>query len=104
MQVKGLSIEELGARNDLVLALPDRIQAIPDGTPTSKKNGGWTSGWTSSATRQEIKFDSGLFNHIGTTFWKLSLILLVLRLKLENLYGIRITYCILFPVDVRWKI
>ncbi|CAO2824256.1 unnamed protein product [Amaranthus hypochondriacus] len=57
-RVKGLSIEELGARNDLVLALPERIQSIPDGTPGPKKNGGWTSGWTSSATRQEIKFDS----------------------------------------------
>ncbi|XP_021715757.1 syntaxin-71-like isoform X2 [Chenopodium quinoa] len=57
-RVKGLSIEELSARNDLVLALPDRIQSIPDGTPAAKKNGGWTSGWTSSATRQEIKFDS----------------------------------------------
>ncbi|KAL2933140.1 Syntaxin-71 [Bienertia sinuspersici] len=57
-RVKGLSIEELAARNDLVLALPDRIQAIPDGTPPAKKNGGWTSGFTSSATRQEIRFDS----------------------------------------------
>ncbi|KAJ8427423.1 hypothetical protein Cgig2_013667 [Carnegiea gigantea] len=42
-EVKGLSIEELAARNDLVLALPDRIQSIPDGTPAPKKNGGWTS-------------------------------------------------------------
>ena len=66
--MKGLSIEELGARNDLVLALPERIQSIPDGTPGPKKNGGWTSGWTSSATRQEIIFDSGdysiLFAHL----------------------------------------
>jgi len=59
LQVKGLSIEEPAARNDLVLALPDRIQSIPDGTPAPKKNGGWTSGWGSSATRTEIKFDSG---------------------------------------------
>ncbi|CAO2839540.1 unnamed protein product [Amaranthus hypochondriacus] len=57
-RVKGLSIEELSARNDLVLALPDRIQSIPDGTPAPKKNGGWTSGWSASTTRQEIKFDS----------------------------------------------
>lgn len=57
-RVKGLSIEELAARNDLVLALPERIQSIPDGTPAPKKNGGWTSGWGSSATRTEIKFDS----------------------------------------------
>ncbi|KAJ8899807.1 hypothetical protein K2173_019507 [Erythroxylum novogranatense] len=30
-KVKGLSIEELAARSDLVLALPDKIQAVPDG-------------------------------------------------------------------------
>ncbi|KAH9605303.1 hypothetical protein KSS87_013612, partial [Heliosperma pusillum] len=57
-RVKGLSIEELGARNDLVLALPDRITAIPDGTAAPKKNGGWTSGWSSSTTRTDIKFGS----------------------------------------------
>lgn len=39
-----------------MLALPERIQAIPDGTATSTKNNG---GWTSSASRAEIKFDSG---------------------------------------------
>ncbi|POO01631.1 t-SNARE [Trema orientale] len=54
-KVRGLSTEELAARNDLVLALPDRIQAIPDGTPAAKKQGG---GWTASASRTEIKFDS----------------------------------------------
>lgn len=55
-QVKGLSTEELTARNDLVLALPDRIQAIPDGTvPAPKQSGGWGA----SASRTEIKFDSG---------------------------------------------
>ncbi|KAK9724072.1 hypothetical protein RND81_05G045700 [Saponaria officinalis] len=57
-RVKGLSVEELGARNDLVLALPDRINSIPDGTPAPRKNGGWTSGWSSSTTRTDIKFDS----------------------------------------------
>ncbi|KAK4478635.1 hypothetical protein RD792_014125 [Penstemon davidsonii] len=41
-KVKGLSTEELAARNDLVLALPDRIQAIPDGSATPPKpSGGW---------------------------------------------------------------
>ncbi|KAA0044019.1 syntaxin-71 [Cucumis melo var. makuwa] len=54
-RVKGLSTEDLTTRNDLVLALPDRIQAIPDGTVTTTKNNG---GWTSSASRTEIKFDS----------------------------------------------
>ncbi|KAL7175435.1 hypothetical protein ACSBR2_029100 [Camellia fascicularis] len=60
LQVKGLSTEELAARNDLVLALPDRIQAIPDGTAAAPKQSG---GWTGSASRTEIKFDSdGQFN------------------------------------------
>ncbi|CAH9072953.1 unnamed protein product [Cuscuta europaea] len=31
-KVKGISQEELAIRNDIVLALPERIQAIPDGT------------------------------------------------------------------------
>lgn len=39
-----------------MLALPDRIQAIPDGTTTATKK---TGGWTSSASRTDIKFDSG---------------------------------------------
>ncbi|KAJ8505983.1 hypothetical protein OPV22_006869 [Ensete ventricosum] len=51
--VKGLSKEELATRNDLVLALPDRIQSIPDGsTNGSKQTGSWT------ASRTEIRFDS----------------------------------------------
>lgn len=54
-KVKGLSTEELTARNDLVLALPDRIQAIPDGTAPAPKQ---TGGWGTSAARAEIKFDS----------------------------------------------
>ncbi|BBH06011.1 Syntaxin-71 [Prunus dulcis] len=32
-KVKGLSTQDFAARNDLVHALPDRIQDIPDGTP-----------------------------------------------------------------------
>ncbi|KAI4369170.1 hypothetical protein MLD38_017650 [Melastoma candidum] len=54
-RVKGLSPEEFAARNDLVLALPDRIQSIPDGTaPGPKKTGGWAA----SASNTDIKFDS----------------------------------------------
>ncbi|CAN1805466.1 SYP71 [Linum perenne] len=55
-KVKGLSTEELTARNDLVLALPDRIQAIPDGNAAAAKQ---TGGWGPSASHTEIKFDSG---------------------------------------------
>lgn len=55
-QVKGLSGEELAARNDLVLALPDRINAIPDGSAAPPKQSG---GWRASGSRTEIKFDSG---------------------------------------------
>nr|AGW24659.1 syntaxin 71 [Albuca bracteata] len=54
-KVKGLTGEELAARNDLVLALPERIQSIPDGTATAAKQGG---GWGASASRTEIRFDS----------------------------------------------
>lgn len=64
-QVKGLSTEELTARNDLALALPDRIQAIPDGGAAPPKQSG---GWGASASRTEIKFDSGNV----CTFFKLS--------------------------------
>ncbi|XWS59697.1 hypothetical protein CRYUN_Cryun08bG0144000 [Craigia yunnanensis] len=56
-KVKGISSEELAARNDRVLALPDRIQAIPDGTAAPKQAGGWMSS-SPSASRAEIKFDS----------------------------------------------
>ncbi|CAL5334783.1 unnamed protein product [Camellia sinensis] len=55
-KVKGLSTEEFAARNDLVLALPDRIQDIPDGTAAAPKQTG--GGWGASASRTEIKFDS----------------------------------------------
>ncbi|KAM3288139.1 syntaxin-71 [Capsicum chacoense] len=54
-KVKGLSGEELAARNDLVLALPDRINAIPDGSAAPPKQSG---GWRGSGSRTEIKFDS----------------------------------------------
>lgn len=56
-KVKGLSTEELTARNDLVHVLPERIQAIPDGSAAApKSSGGW--GTSASAPRTEIKFDS----------------------------------------------
>ncbi|XP_043702652.1 syntaxin-71-like [Telopea speciosissima] len=54
-KVTGLTKEELAIRQDLVLTLPERIQAIPDGTANASKQSG---GWAASASRPEIKFDS----------------------------------------------
>lgn len=57
-KVKGLAPEEFAARNDLVQALPDRIQAIPDGGAAAPKPSG--GGWAASASHKNnnIKFDS----------------------------------------------
>ncbi|KAK4593786.1 hypothetical protein RGQ29_017753 [Quercus rubra] len=55
-KVKGLSKEEeLEARNDLVSALKERIEAIPDGSNTSVAK--QTGGWTASASYTGIKID-----------------------------------------------
>lgn len=56
--MKGLSGDEYAARNDMVHALPDRIQAIPDGTPPAPKQSGGL--WGTAAPRNEIKFDNGM--------------------------------------------
>ncbi|KAG9154200.1 hypothetical protein Leryth_000673 [Lithospermum erythrorhizon] len=53
-KVKGISREEQETRLDLVLALPERIRAIPDGT-TSNLN--QTGGWVASGSSGNIKFD-----------------------------------------------
>jgi len=54
-KVKGLSKEDLATREDLVFALPERIQAIPDGITTAAKQ---TGGWAASTSHKNIKFDS----------------------------------------------
>ncbi|KAA8516075.1 hypothetical protein F0562_019254 [Nyssa sinensis] len=54
-KVKGLSKEELEARSDLVSALKERIEAIPDGSTSGANQ---TVGWAASASRTGIKFDS----------------------------------------------
>ncbi|CAN0905047.1 SYP72 [Linum grandiflorum] len=54
-KVKGLSKEEQAIRADLVLALPERIQAIPDGTTGAANQSG---GWTGSASHKNITFDT----------------------------------------------
>ncbi|KAI3983630.1 hypothetical protein MKX01_000642 [Papaver californicum] len=53
-KAKGITKEELASRNDLVMALAERVQAIPDSATTgANKNGGWGS----SASKNGIKFD-----------------------------------------------
>lgn len=54
-KVKGLSKEELEARTDLVSALKERIEAIPDGSTNGAKQ---TGGWAASASSTGIKFDT----------------------------------------------
>ncbi|XP_057483351.1 syntaxin-71-like isoform X2 [Actinidia eriantha] len=54
-KVKGLSKEDLTTRNGLVLALPERIQSIPDGTTSGVQQ---TGGWAASSSHKNIKFDS----------------------------------------------
>lgn len=55
-QAKGLTKDELDIRGELVLSLPERIQAIPDGTsPAANQSGGMGS----STGPNNIKFDSG---------------------------------------------
>ncbi|XP_034688952.1 syntaxin-71-like [Vitis riparia] len=54
-KVKGLRKEELSIRNDLVLALPERIRAIPDGSMAGAKQ---TANWAASASHKNIMFDS----------------------------------------------
>ncbi|PPS15593.1 hypothetical protein GOBAR_AA04987 [Gossypium barbadense] len=54
--VKGISKEELEARNDLVYSLKDRIDSIPDGSSTATKQS--TGGWATSTSSTGIKFDS----------------------------------------------
>ncbi|XP_020240221.1 syntaxin-71 isoform X2 [Cajanus cajan] len=52
-KVKGLTKEDIAVRQDLVLALPERIEAIPDGI-----TGIQTAGWSSNSSQPQIKFDS----------------------------------------------
>ncbi|KAF5766339.1 hypothetical protein HanRHA438_Chr15g0726541 [Helianthus annuus] len=51
------AMKKFAARNDLVQALPNRIQAIPEGGAAAPKQ---TGGWAASASRtnNNIKFDS----------------------------------------------
>ncbi|XP_004487132.1 syntaxin-71-like [Cicer arietinum] len=54
-KVKGLTKEDIAIRQDLVLALPERIQAIPDGITSAASH---TAGWAATSSHPHIKFDS----------------------------------------------
>ncbi|XP_010523765.1 PREDICTED: syntaxin-73 [Tarenaya hassleriana] len=61
-KVRGLSKEELEARNDLVLSLRERIDAIPDGSEAvTKETGGWTSSTSYSTVRLETSSSDGRY-------------------------------------------
>lgn len=53
-KAKGILEEDMEVRKDLVLMLPERIRAIPDGTNAAKQ----TAGWGASFSHKNIKFDS----------------------------------------------
>ncbi|CAL9245526.1 unnamed protein product [Arabidopsis halleri] len=64
-KVKGLSKEELDVRNDLVLSLSDKIEAIPE---TSAPVVG---GWEASTSYSNIRFDTNVSNHrIGSEYFE----------------------------------
>lgn len=54
-KVKGISREDQETRIDLVIALPERIKAIPDGSTIAANQ---TGGWGASSSNKNIKFDS----------------------------------------------
>ncbi|XP_028807979.1 syntaxin-71-like [Neltuma alba] len=54
-KVKGLTSEDMAIRNDMVLALPERIQAIPDGITGAANQ---AAGGVSPSSHPNIMFDS----------------------------------------------
>ena len=84
-QVKELSREDLESRNGLVLALPERIKAIPDGSTNSAIQ---TGGWATSSSYKNIKFGpSGdqflrlFFINFSITGFKLIVYMFMLHVK-----------------------
>ncbi|KAL4567059.1 hypothetical protein LXL04_022630 [Taraxacum kok-saghyz] len=71
-KVKGLSKDELEARNELVLALKERIEVVPDGTTTKARP---TNGLESSSSNgkiifgsmQDETFDNNYYQHTDET-------------------------------------
>ncbi|XP_022140640.1 syntaxin-71-like [Momordica charantia] len=68
-KVKGVPKEELAVRGDLVLALEERIKAIPDGATSAGKQSG---GWASSSSSKNIKFDSSSDGNFESEYFQQS--------------------------------
>ncbi|CAK8536280.1 unnamed protein product [Lathyrus sativus] len=65
-KVKGVTKEDMAIRQDLVLVLPERIQAIPDGiTSAASQTGGWAA---ATSSHPHIKFDTP-DGHIGSEYF-----------------------------------
>ena len=64
-KVKGLTNEDIAIRQDLVHVLPERIQAIPDGTTASASQ---TGGWGATSSHPHIKFDTPE-GHLGSEYF-----------------------------------
>uniref|UniRef100_A0A1J3FWX1 Syntaxin-73 n=2 Tax=Noccaea caerulescens TaxID=107243 RepID=A0A1J3FWX1_NOCCA len=63
-KVKGISKEEVDGRNDLVLSLRDKIEAIPEGSAP-------VSGWAASTSYSKIRFDTNVSDHrIDSEYFK----------------------------------
>lgn len=56
-KVKGLSQEELDGRNELVLSLRDKIEAVQDGSAPG-------NGWAASTSYTNIRFDTNVSGNI----------------------------------------
>ncbi|AEE80206.1 syntaxin of plants 73 [Arabidopsis thaliana] len=64
-KVKGLSKEELDARNDLVLSLRDKIEAIPESSAPV------VGGWEASTSYSNIRFDTNVSDdRIGSEYFQ----------------------------------
>ncbi|KAK6920096.1 Target SNARE coiled-coil homology domain [Dillenia turbinata] len=66
-KVKGLSKEELEARSDLVSALKEKIESIPDGSATGPAQ---ATGWAASASRTGIKIDTNSDGRFSSEYFQ----------------------------------
>ncbi|KAJ9556043.1 hypothetical protein OSB04_010657, partial [Centaurea solstitialis] len=66
-KVKGLSKDELEARNELVLALKERIEVVPDGATSQPRP---TNGLDPSSSNGKIRFSSTFDGTIDDNYYK----------------------------------